>query len=145
VIINHWLNNINCTGVLVVLDARPDGILYRDLIPDYVKFARTIYEGSGFCFFSALLLCESWNFLRKVDFFLSVLSLSTLPVDDLGHVAVDVNYLNVGSGTGNYQIFICWCCFDVLHMFHGCLKCEWRKKTMNSVKDRRRENQSILL
>ncbi|KAK7397180.1 hypothetical protein VNO78_18347 [Psophocarpus tetragonolobus] len=58
-------------GVLVVLDARPDGIIYRDLIPDYVNFARTIYE------------------------------------DDLGDVAVDVNYLNVGSETGNYQIFIC--------------------------------------
>ena len=28
-----------------VLDARPDGIIYRDLIPDYVNFARTIYEG----------------------------------------------------------------------------------------------------
>ncbi|CAJ1960806.1 unnamed protein product [Sphenostylis stenocarpa] len=58
-------------GVLVVLDACPDGIIYRDLIPDYVNFARTIYE------------------------------------DDLGNVAVDVNYLNVGSETGNYQIFIC--------------------------------------
>ncbi|XP_027350521.1 uncharacterized protein LOC113861722 isoform X2 [Abrus precatorius] len=46
-------------GVLVVLDVRPDGIIYRDLIPDYVNFARTIYE------------------------------------DDLGDVAVDVNYLNV--------------------------------------------------
>ncbi|XP_010546720.1 PREDICTED: uncharacterized protein LOC104818716 [Tarenaya hassleriana] len=31
-------------GVLVVLDARPGGIIFRDLIPDYVKFARTIYE-----------------------------------------------------------------------------------------------------
>ncbi|XP_028770913.1 uncharacterized protein LOC114728204 [Neltuma alba] len=31
-------------GVLVVLDARPGGIIYRDLIPDYVNFARTIYE-----------------------------------------------------------------------------------------------------
>ncbi|CAN8277153.1 unnamed protein product [Cochlearia groenlandica] len=31
-------------GVLVVLDANPDGIIYRDLIPDYVKFVRTIYE-----------------------------------------------------------------------------------------------------
>jgi hypothetical protein len=29
----------------VVLDAHPDGIIYRDLIPDYVKFVRTIYEG----------------------------------------------------------------------------------------------------
>ncbi|XP_061945185.1 uncharacterized protein LOC133669161 [Populus nigra] len=31
-------------GVLVVLDARPDGIIYRDLIPEYVNVARTIYE-----------------------------------------------------------------------------------------------------
>ncbi|KAK9291376.1 hypothetical protein L1049_019322 [Liquidambar formosana] len=31
-------------GVLVVLDARPGGIIYRDLIPEYVNFARTIYE-----------------------------------------------------------------------------------------------------
>lgn len=28
-------------------------------------------------------------------------------VDDLGDVAVDVNFLNVGSETRNYQIFIC--------------------------------------
>ncbi|XP_021859018.1 uncharacterized protein [Spinacia oleracea] len=31
-------------GVLVVLDSRPDGIIYRDLIPDYVQIARTLYE-----------------------------------------------------------------------------------------------------
>ncbi|XVF57518.1 hypothetical protein PTKIN_Ptkin06aG0211800 [Pterospermum kingtungense] len=31
-------------GVLVVLDARPGGIIYRDLIPEYVNFVRTIYE-----------------------------------------------------------------------------------------------------
>ncbi|KAA0050901.1 T-box protein 41 [Cucumis melo var. makuwa] len=31
-------------GVLVVLDAHPDGIIYRDIIPDYVHIARTIYE-----------------------------------------------------------------------------------------------------
>ncbi|XP_062084821.1 uncharacterized protein LOC133790975 [Humulus lupulus] len=31
-------------GVLVVLDARPGGIIYRDIIPEYVKFVRTIYE-----------------------------------------------------------------------------------------------------
>ncbi|KAI8548079.1 hypothetical protein RHMOL_Rhmol07G0244600 [Rhododendron molle] len=31
-------------GVLVVLDARPGGIIYRDLIPEYVNYARTIYE-----------------------------------------------------------------------------------------------------
>ncbi|KAM7469773.1 hypothetical protein LguiA_007956 [Lonicera macranthoides] len=32
-------------GVLVVLDARPGGIIFRDLIPDYVQVARTLYEG----------------------------------------------------------------------------------------------------
>ncbi|XP_059438594.1 uncharacterized protein LOC132171322 isoform X2 [Corylus avellana] len=58
-------------GVLVVLDARPEGIIYRDLIPEYVRFARTIYE------------------------------------DDLGDVAVDVNYLDVGVAVPDYQIFIC--------------------------------------
>ncbi|KAH6819071.1 T-box protein [Perilla frutescens var. frutescens] len=31
-------------GVLVVLDAHPEGIIYRDLIPEYVHFARTLYE-----------------------------------------------------------------------------------------------------
>lgn len=31
-------------GVLLVLDARPGGIIYRDLIPEYVNFVRTIYE-----------------------------------------------------------------------------------------------------
>ncbi|KAJ3683728.1 hypothetical protein LUZ60_013955 [Juncus effusus] len=35
-----WLS----PGVLVVLDARPDGIIYQNLIPDYVDFVRTIYE-----------------------------------------------------------------------------------------------------
>ncbi|KDP23477.1 hypothetical protein JCGZ_23310 [Jatropha curcas] len=58
-------------GVLVVLDAHPGGIIYRDLIPEYVRFVRTIYE------------------------------------DDLGDVAVDVNYLNVGESVPNYQIFMC--------------------------------------
>lgn len=58
-------------GVLVVLDARPEGIIYRDLIPDYVQIARTLYE------------------------------------DDFGEVAVDVNYLNVGSTSSDHQIFIC--------------------------------------
>ncbi|RAL52632.1 hypothetical protein DM860_007400 [Cuscuta australis] len=38
--INKWL----APGVLVVLDAHPDGIIYRDLIPDYVSFVRTLYE-----------------------------------------------------------------------------------------------------
>ncbi|CAM8960073.1 unnamed protein product [Rhodiola kirilowii] len=31
-------------GVLVVLDSRPGGIIYTDIIPDYVRIARTIYE-----------------------------------------------------------------------------------------------------
>ncbi|KAE8702663.1 tafazzin-like [Hibiscus syriacus] len=31
-------------GVLLVLDAHPGGIVYRDLIPEYVNFVRTIYE-----------------------------------------------------------------------------------------------------
>ncbi|KAL7259551.1 hypothetical protein ACSBR1_005441 [Camellia fascicularis] len=31
-------------GVLVILDANPKGIIYRDLIPEYVNYARTIYE-----------------------------------------------------------------------------------------------------
>ncbi|PIA44428.1 hypothetical protein AQUCO_01700195v1 [Aquilegia coerulea] len=34
-------------GVLVVLDARPGGIIYKDLIPEYVNYARTIYEDFG--------------------------------------------------------------------------------------------------
>ncbi|GFP99773.1 hypothetical protein PHJA_002121400 [Phtheirospermum japonicum] len=31
-------------GVLVVLDASPEGIIYKDLIPKYVHIARTLYE-----------------------------------------------------------------------------------------------------
>ncbi|VAH26610.1 unnamed protein product [Triticum turgidum subsp. durum] len=31
-------------GVLVVLDAHPDGIIYQDMIRDYVQIVRTIYE-----------------------------------------------------------------------------------------------------
>lgn len=38
-------NDIGLTGVLLVLDAHPGGIVYRDLIPEYVKIVRTIYEG----------------------------------------------------------------------------------------------------
>ncbi|XAR52634.1 hypothetical protein NMG60_11020801 [Bertholletia excelsa] len=37
-------NTWSAPGVLVVLDAHPGGIIYRDIIPDYVNFARTIYE-----------------------------------------------------------------------------------------------------
>lgn len=35
-------------GVLVVLDAHPEGIIYRDLIPEYVHIARTLYEGLSY-------------------------------------------------------------------------------------------------
>jgi hypothetical protein len=35
-----WLS----PGVLVVLDAHPDGIIYQDMIRDYVRDVRTIYE-----------------------------------------------------------------------------------------------------
>ncbi|PON39477.1 T-box protein [Parasponia andersonii] len=59
------------SGVLVVLDARPGGIIYRDIVPEYVKFVRTIYE------------------------------------DDFGEVVADVNYLDVGDVSPNYQLFIC--------------------------------------
>ncbi|XP_010938410.2 uncharacterized protein [Elaeis guineensis] len=31
-------------GVLVVLDADPEGIIYKKLVPEYVDFVRTIYE-----------------------------------------------------------------------------------------------------
>ncbi|XP_077218962.1 T-box protein [Tasmannia lanceolata] len=31
-------------GVLVVLDAHPEGIIYKDLISEYVDYVRTIYE-----------------------------------------------------------------------------------------------------
>ncbi|KAL2468602.1 hypothetical protein Fot_50178 [Forsythia ovata] len=37
---NSWL----APGVLVVLDAHPKGIIYQDLIPEYVQVARTLYE-----------------------------------------------------------------------------------------------------
>ncbi|KAJ8752516.1 hypothetical protein K2173_004804 [Erythroxylum novogranatense] len=68
---NNSTNDWEAPGVLVVLDAHPEGIIYRDIIPDYVNFVRTIYE------------------------------------DDLGNVAVDVNYLNIGNRVPSYQIFIC--------------------------------------
>lgn len=57
-------------GVLVVLDARPGGIIYRDIIPEYANYARTIYEGLKFtllivdfdypfCAFLKVLICIS--------------------------------------------------------------------------------------
>ncbi|KAK4339670.1 hypothetical protein RND71_041132 [Anisodus tanguticus] len=36
----EWL----ASGVLVVLDAHPTGVIYKDLIPEYVQIARTLYE-----------------------------------------------------------------------------------------------------
>lgn len=39
----------------MVLDAHPDGIIYRDIIPDYVHIARTIYEGFVSLTFSMVL------------------------------------------------------------------------------------------
>lgn len=32
-------------GALVVLDAHPDGIIYQEMIHDYVQIVRTVYEG----------------------------------------------------------------------------------------------------
>lgn len=46
----NFLDIFVVTGVLVVLDAHPEGIIYRDLIPEYVNIARTLYEGLTFAF-----------------------------------------------------------------------------------------------
>lgn len=35
--------------------------------------------------------------------------------DDLGEVAVDVNYLDVGNAKLKFQLFICWCSFQGLN------------------------------
>lgn len=94
----------------MVLDAHPDGIIYRDLIPNYVKFVRTIYEGlkqlsepSLILFILYLLDCRLIHMNDKLNLFCLCLSL-----DDLGTTAVDVNYLNVGgAGEPDYQLFIC--------------------------------------
>lgn len=51
-------------GVLVVLDAHPGGIIFKDLIPEYVDFVRTIYEGYS-------LSCKIFIFL----FFLKEMTL----------------------------------------------------------------------
>lgn len=51
-------------GVLVVLDAHPGGIIYKDIIPDYVDYVRTIYEGSLsdlFVSFSFFTITWSWE------------------------------------------------------------------------------------
>ncbi|KAL9253414.1 hypothetical protein AKJ16_DCAP05457 [Drosera capensis] len=57
-------------GVLVVLDARPDGIIYRDLVSEYVQFARTLYEvshGLQPSLFAALGFSISWLFFRLLN------------------------------------------------------------------------------
>ncbi|KAL8192593.1 hypothetical protein R6Q57_027778 [Mikania cordata] len=41
---NSSTSDWSAPGVLVVLDARPGGIIYRDIIPKYANYARTIYE-----------------------------------------------------------------------------------------------------
>ncbi|KAK4378911.1 hypothetical protein RND71_000773 [Anisodus tanguticus] len=43
----EWL----APGVLVVLDAHPSGVIYKDLIPEYVQIARTLYEGLNLIYF----------------------------------------------------------------------------------------------
>lgn len=44
-----------------MLDAHPEGIIYEDLIPRYVRAARTLYEGSTFVFDS-----ENYVYLEKI-------------------------------------------------------------------------------
>ncbi|KAJ8619515.1 hypothetical protein MRB53_028044 [Persea americana] len=47
-----WLAPLPCNvtkawvapGVLVILDANPEGVIYKDLVPEYVDLVRTIYE-----------------------------------------------------------------------------------------------------
>jgi hypothetical protein len=48
----------------------------------------------------------SFKFISERMTLLCVINVFFL-VDDLGEVAVDVNILNVGSQSQNYQIFIC--------------------------------------
>ncbi|KAJ6928715.1 hypothetical protein NC652_012752 [Populus alba x Populus x berolinensis] len=48
--------------ILVVLDARPDGIIYIDLIPEYVNFARTIYEDDLGHVVVDVNLLECWRY-----------------------------------------------------------------------------------
>lgn len=45
--------SILSAGVLVVLDANPKGIIYQDLIPEYVDYARTLYEGLAFIHYAS--------------------------------------------------------------------------------------------
>lgn len=52
-------------GVLVVLDAHPEGIIYRDLIHEYVSIARTLYEGVTIVFVLQNYLYLCIKFLGK--------------------------------------------------------------------------------
>lgn len=42
----------------MVLDARPGGIIYKSLVPEYVNYVRTIYEG-----LFNLYVCQAFNFI----------------------------------------------------------------------------------
>lgn len=111
---NNQFGRVNdVTGVLVVLDARPDGIIYRDLVPEYVKFVRTIYEGWFFITIPALFLSQSLKMQLFLKFGMSLWdALITRTCcswsDEFGDIVADVNYLNVGKPVPDYQIFICW-------------------------------------
>lgn len=102
----------------MVLDARPGGIIYRDIIPGYVKFVRTIYEGFIFpsifstiqllaisCLFS--IIARVLNDQNQHGERVGLTPVSWSCPDDFGDVAVDINYLNVGDMVPDYQIFIC--------------------------------------
>lgn len=94
-------------GVLVVLNAHPGGIIYKDIIPDYVDFARTIYEGLPFDLLVSFLFCYQ-VVMRSLDILGEHRHVFWCWPDDFGQVVVDVNYLNVGDLVPNFQIFICW-------------------------------------
>lgn len=90
-----------------MLDAHPGGIIYRDIIPEYVNFARTIYE--GLCLHLSLLLLLLITRLYQIFKILLVFYQHGIVglADDFGDVVVDVNYLNVGGIDPSYEIFIC--------------------------------------
>jgi hypothetical protein len=91
-------------GVLVVLDACPDGIIYERLVPDYVDFVRTIYEGSMFFMH---LFCYFYPFFLILTFTKLALLLYIYSADDFGQVVADVNYLNIENTESAKRIFIC--------------------------------------
>ncbi|KAF9622053.1 hypothetical protein IFM89_029337 [Coptis chinensis] len=90
-------------GVLVVLDASPEGIIYKDLIPEYVDYARTIYEGLFYFAFRPLF----WNTIAPFYWDENFDMMSLIPPENFGDVVVDVNYLNVGSTVADHKIYIC--------------------------------------